>query len=71
MCTSYKSETDLKTLEEECLGGKRLGFDEKQSIHPNQVDIAQKAFAPREDEIVWAVRILIADQKADRQGRGP
>lgn len=70
VCTSYKGKTGLKTLEEECLGGKGLGFNGKQLIHPSQVDIAQIAFAPHEDEIVWAVRILIADQKADRQGRG-
>lgn len=57
-------------MEEECLGGKSLGFNGKQCIHPDQVPIAQKAFAPSEDEATWAVRILIADAKADKQGRG-
>ena len=32
--------------------------------------VAQKAFAPGEEEVVWAVRIVVADQKAERQGRG-
>jgi len=70
VCTSYRGKDDLKTLEQECLGGKGLGFNSKQLIHPSQVEIAQRAFAPSEDEIVWAVRVGIADGKASRQGRG-
>lgn len=70
VCTSYKGDVGRRTMEEECLGGKGLGFNGKQCIHPNQVVIAQKAFAPSEDEVTWAVRIVIADAKADEQGRG-
>ena len=70
VCTSYKGEEGRKTMEEECLGGKGLGFNGKQCIHPDQVAIAQKTFAPSEDEVTWAVRIVIADAKADAQGRG-
>ena len=70
VCTSYKGEAGRKTLEEECLGGKGLGFNGKQCIHPSQVEIAQRAFAPDEKEVEWAVRIVIANEKADKQGRG-
>ena len=70
VCTSFKGEQGLKTLEEECLGGKGLGFNGKQCIHPSQVEVAQKAFAPSSQEVVWAVRIVVADKKADQQGRG-
>ena len=70
VCTSYKGEVGQKTLEEECLGGKGLGFNGKQCIHPSQVEIAQRAFAPDEKEVEWAVRVVIADEKADKQGRG-
>ena len=70
VCTSYKGEEGMKTMEDECFGGKGLGFNGKQCIHPDQVPIAQKAFAPSEDEATWAVRIIIADAKADKQGRG-
>ena len=70
VCTSYKGDAGLHTLEEECLGGKGLGFNGKQLIHPSQVEIAQRAFAPSDDEISWAVRVVIGDEKADRQGRG-
>ena len=70
VCTSFRGEEGRRTMEEECLGGKGLGFNGKQCIHPGQVAIAQKAFAPSEDEVIWATRILIADAKADAQGRG-
>ena len=70
VCTSYKGEEGMKTMQEECLGGKSLGFNGKQCIHPDQVQIAQKAFAPSEDEATWAVRITITDAKAGKQGRG-
>lgn len=70
VCTSYKGEEGMKMMEDECIGGKGLGFNGKQCIHPDQVPIAQKSFAPSEDEATWAVRIIIADAKADKQGRG-
>ena len=70
VCTSYKGDEGRRAMEEECLGGKGLGFNGKQCIHPDQVAIAQKAFAPSEDEVTWAVRVVIADAKADEQGRG-
>lgn len=57
-------------MKNECLGGKALGFNGKQCIHPSQVEITQKSFAPDEREVEWAVRIVIADDKADKQGRG-
>jgi len=60
----------LKTLEEECIGGKNLGFNGKQLIHPTQVEVAQKTFQPSDQEVEWAVRVVIADEKADKQGRG-
>jgi citrate lyase subunit beta-like protein len=70
VCTSYKGEAGLKTLEEECLNGKGLGFNGKQCIHPSQVAVCHKAFSPGEAEVEWAARIAIADEKASKAGRG-
>ena len=70
VCTSFRGEEGLRTLEEECLHGKGLGFNGKQCIHPSQVEVAQRAFAPGEKEVEWAVRVVVADEKADSQGRG-
>ncbi|KAF2186913.1 beta subunit of citrate lyase [Zopfia rhizophila CBS 207.26] len=70
VCTAYKGEQGQKTLEEECLNGKGLGFNGKQCIHPSQIEICQRAFSPETKELEWAVRVVIADEKADRAGRG-
>ena len=47
-----------------------MGFNGKQLIHPSQIEIAQRAFAPSEKEVEFAVRVVIGDEKADKQGRG-
>lgn len=70
VCTAYKGEQGLKTLEEECLNGKGMGFNGKQCIHPSQIEICHKAFSPAEKEVEWAARVVIADEKAERAGRG-
>jgi citrate lyase subunit beta-like protein len=70
VCTSYRGDEGLKTLETECVGGKGLGFNGKQCIHPTQVEICQQTFSPSDKEVEWAVRVVIADEKADKQGRG-
>ena len=70
VCTDFKGEQGRRRMEEECLGGKSLGFNGKQCIHPDQVAIAQKAFAPAEEEVEWAVRVSIANEKAEKQGQG-
>ncbi|KAI4225721.1 MAG: hypothetical protein L6R36_003684 [Xanthoria steineri] len=70
VCTSYRGVEGQQRLKEECIGGKGLGFNGKQCIHPGQVEVIQNAFAPSVEELQWAVRIATADQKADQQGRG-
>jgi citrate lyase subunit beta-like protein len=70
VCTSFRGPEGLRVLEEECLQGKSLGFNGKQCIHPSQVEVAQRAFAPGEKEVEWAMRVVIGDEKADAGGRG-
>lgn len=70
VCTAYKGEKGLQTLEEECLDGKALGFNGKQCIHPSQVEVCHRAFSPGDKEVEWAVRVVVADAKAERAGRG-
>ncbi|EED17794.1 citrate lyase beta subunit, putative [Talaromyces stipitatus ATCC 10500] len=71
VCTAYKSDTNTTAvLEEESRGGKRLGFNGKQCIHPTQVDTVQRVFSPEAEEVEWAVRVVIADKKAAEDGRG-
>ncbi len=70
VCTSYKGEAGQKTLEDECVGGKGMGFTGKQCIHPAQIEATQRAFAPSEKEVIWAVKVTSASKKADSQGIG-
>ena len=70
VCTSFRGDEGIKRLEEECLNGKSMGFNGKQCIHPSQVEVAQRLFAPTQDEVEWAVRVRIADEKAAASGRG-
>lgn len=68
--TSYQGEVGQKILEHESHSGKRLGFNGKQVIHPSQVDLVQRIFAPESSEVEWAIRIIAADNKASDAGRG-
>lgn len=68
--TTFRGEEGKRFLQEEAENGKRFGFNGKQCIHPDQVAQVQSVFSPSEKEVEWAVRCLIADKKADEQGRG-
>ncbi|KAG8854304.1 hypothetical protein FRB96_007709 [Tulasnella sp. 330] len=67
VCVDYK---DLAYLTEECEDGRRLGFDGKQAIHPNQIETIQKAFAPSKEEISRACAIITQMEAARRLGNG-
>lgn len=70
VCTAFKSEADHETLENECRDGKRLGFNGKQCIHPGQVGTVSKVFSPESEEVEWAVRVTIAQKRAEEMGKG-
>lgn len=68
--TAFRGEEGMNTLRVESEDGKRMGYNGKQCIHPSQVEVVQDVFAPSQDELTWAIRVVIADEKADKQGRG-
>ncbi|PKS10602.1 hypothetical protein jhhlp_002356 [Lomentospora prolificans] len=70
VCTSFRGDHGLKVLEAECEDGRSLGFNGKQCIHPSQIEVVNRLFSPSENELTWAARILVADEKAQKQGRG-
>jgi citrate lyase subunit beta / citryl-CoA lyase len=49
---------DDEGLRREALAAKRMGFFGKAAIHPRQVPIINDVFAPTEDELAWAKRVL-------------
>ncbi|MDY0959698.1 CoA ester lyase [Sphingomonas sp. CFBP8993] len=52
-------------LAAECAEGRRLGFDGKTLIHPNQIAAANAGFGPDEAEIAWAQRVVAAFAEPD------
>ena len=68
--TNFRGDEGVKTLREESEDGRNMGFNGKQCIHPSQVEVVQEVFGPGVKEVEWAVRVVVADEKADGQGRG-
>jgi citrate lyase subunit beta/citryl-CoA lyase len=66
----YNDFKDAAGLERECAQGRRLGFDGKTLIHPDQIAAANAAFAPSEADIAWSRKILAAFTRPENQGKG-
>lgn len=49
---------------------KGMGFDGKSLIHPRQIELLHRAYAPTAQEVEYAQRVLGAAEKAHREGRG-
>ena len=61
---------DEVALRAEATAAKALGFSGKACIHPSQLDVVHSVFAPSEDELAWARRIVDAAGAANARGRG-
>jgi citrate lyase beta subunit len=61
---------DLDGLEQECVFGRRLGFTGKMAIHPRQLEIINRVFAPSTEEIEQAQRLVQANQANQAAGFG-
>jgi citrate lyase beta subunit len=68
--TVYRDVRDPVGLEEECLLASTLGFGGKLCIHPGQLEVVNRVFAPSEAELAWARRVLEAYEQGLREGRG-
>ena len=49
---------------------KRLGFNGKSLINPRQIELLHNAFAPTEEELDDAKRIVRAAEEGERKGQG-
>src|SRR4029077_12821934 len=56
----YNNFKDAEGFRRECVHGRRLGFDGKTLIHPDQVATANDVFAPPEAEVAVARKIIAA-----------
>jgi citrate lyase subunit beta/citryl-CoA lyase len=60
----------MEGLRESVIEAKSLGFDGKGCIHPRQIEVVHKAFAPTEQEIEKAKKIVSAFEYAGKKGLG-
>ncbi|RJO76456.1 CoA ester lyase [Nocardia panacis] len=56
----YLDIRDLDGLRAETADAVAVGFDAKVAIHPSQVPVIAEGYAPSEQEIAWAQRVLAA-----------
>lgn len=61
---------DLDGFETECRAARDMGFDGKTLIHPAQIEVANRVFAPSPAEIDLARRQIDAYDAAAKAGRG-
>ena len=61
---------DPAGLEASCRLGRDLGFDGKTVLHPSQLEVANRIFAPDAAELDEARRIIAAHAAAEAAGRG-
>ena len=66
----YNAFKDADGLRAECEQGRDMGFDGKTLIHPDQVAVANAAFAPSQAEIDLARRQIAAFEAARAAGQG-
>jgi citrate lyase subunit beta / citryl-CoA lyase len=66
----YNDVKDLEGFEAECRQGAELGFDGKTLVHPSQVEVANRVWAPTDDEVAHARKVVDAFEEATREGRG-
>ncbi|MEZ5070388.1 MAG: aldolase/citrate lyase family protein [Bacteroidales bacterium] len=61
---------DMEGLKETVIRSKAMGFQGMGCIHPRQVPVVHEGFAPGEEEIAKAVRIVAAFEEAQKNGLG-
>jgi citrate lyase subunit beta / citryl-CoA lyase len=62
--------SDTEGYRAECVQASIIGFTGKWAIHPSQVEIANQAFAPSEEEVSYSRRVIAACSEAEADGRG-
>lgn len=61
---------DLEHFERDSRHARALGYRGKYCIHPAQVELANRIFAPSEEELSWAARVVHAYERGEREGLG-
>jgi citrate lyase subunit beta/citryl-CoA lyase len=68
--TPFTDLDDMESFIKDINKGKSIGMTGKAAINPRQIDTIHEVYAPTEDEIRYAKRIMEATEEAKREGRG-
>ncbi|SHH33588.1 HpcH/HpaI aldolase/citrate lyase family protein [Desulfosporosinus lacus] len=68
--TPFTDTNDYEGLEKDTAKAKGLGLTGKSAINPRQIETIHFVFAPTEDELKRALRILDAMEEAEKEGKG-
>jgi citrate lyase subunit beta/citryl-CoA lyase len=68
--TVYSDVSNMDGLRESVIDAKSIGFEGKGCIHPRQVKVVHEAFAPTNEEIEKAKKIVLAFEEAEKKGVG-
>ena len=60
---------DQGLLRRESEGARRLGFDGKSALHPDQLPIINLVFDVTDEEIAWAEKVLAELDAAENRGK--
>ena len=60
---------DQEALNRESLSARRLGFDGKSALHPDQLPVINRAFDVTAQEIAWAEKVLAELDEAEKRGK--
>jgi citrate lyase subunit beta/citryl-CoA lyase len=66
----YNQIEDQAGFTQQCRQGVELGFDGKTLIHPSQIETANQAFSPPDDEVRWARTVVEAFKSPEAAGKG-
>jgi citrate lyase subunit beta/citryl-CoA lyase len=66
----YNDFKDAEGFRRECEHARRLGFDGKTLIHPDQIAAANEVFAPSEAEVAFARKVIAAFERPESRGKG-
>ena len=61
---------DVEHFERDIRHARELGYRGKYCIHPSQVEIANRVFAPSSEQLDWAIRVRDAYEAGEREGLG-
>ena len=68
--TPFTDVTDNPGLRLDAQHAMQLGMNCKAAIHPNQLDTINEVFMPSEKQIIWASRVMKANEDANAKGLG-